>query len=77
MSKLSPSAFIDFLRGKGLGKALFAALMKTCIELKVGYLTLTATKLGAPVYKKFGFKELADHNVFLDLYYSVLSTKSY
>jgi GNAT superfamily N-acetyltransferase len=42
-------------RNKGLGRALFAAVLLDCRERGVGRVTLNATAMGKPLYESFGF----------------------
>lgn len=51
--------------------------MTECVKRDIGYLVLTATKQGERVYRKFGFRDLNETTVLLDLYYSTLSKLSY
>ncbi len=43
-------------RRKGVGKAIFKAIMENAISLKYESIALYASELGEPLYKKFGFK---------------------
>jgi GNAT superfamily N-acetyltransferase len=42
---------------RGLGKAIFTALLKYCRENSIGFITLDATEAGEPLYRSFGFAE--------------------
>ncbi|CAF1038895.1 unnamed protein product [Rotaria sordida] len=45
-------------RGKGIGKALSLIAMVNARELNYRYMTLQASRMGAPIYKKLGFKPI-------------------
>jgi GNAT superfamily N-acetyltransferase len=42
-------------RGKGIGKALFAQVLRECRDYGVGRISLNATAMGRPLYESFGF----------------------
>jgi GNAT superfamily N-acetyltransferase len=42
-------------RGQGIGRAMFAYVLRDCRERGVGRVTLNATAMGRPLYESFGF----------------------
>lgn len=54
-------------RGQGIATSLLSKLVEEAKELGISKLWLGASKLGRPVYKKFGFKE-TDEWLELNLY---------
>ncbi|RJP27139.1 MAG: GNAT family N-acetyltransferase [Actinobacteria bacterium] len=42
-------------RGKGIGRALLASILRECRERNVGRISLYATGMGRPLYESFGF----------------------
>jgi len=42
-------------RGKGIGRVLFASILRECREKGVGRISLYATEMGRPIYQGFGF----------------------
>ena len=48
-------AVYEQYRGKGIGKALFACILRECRARDVGRISLYATAMGRPIYESFGF----------------------
>ncbi|CAF1153747.1 unnamed protein product [Rotaria magnacalcarata] len=64
-------------RGQGIGKALSLTAMKSARELNYRYLVLQASAMGAPIYKKLGFRSLPSYKTFIKLptaiwYYKII-----
>lgn len=55
---LSPRRFSPPGRKRGVGTALFKAILQRCREVEAGYVFLLATHDGEPLYKKFGFSNI-------------------
>ena len=49
---------LDEYRGRGLAGAILERLLESAKAAKLTKLMLCASKMGKPVYRKFGFKEL-------------------
>lgn len=50
-------------RGNGIAKALFSKLIDEAIDMGYTYFTLNATKMGKPIYEKFGFVDSGDEMI--------------
>lgn len=58
-AELHNLAVYEEYRGKGIGRALFASILKECRARGVGRISLYATDLGRPIYESFGFRREA------------------
>jgi len=47
-------------RRQKYGQQLFKHMMLFCRQEKIGFLFLTATSMGSPLYRKFGFRECGE-----------------
>ena len=64
-------------RGKGIGTALSLAAILSAKELNYRYMVLQASVMGAPVYKKLGFKPIPSYKTFIKVatvawYYKII-----
>ncbi|CAF3294547.1 unnamed protein product [Rotaria socialis] len=64
-------------RGQGIGKALSLTAMRSARELNYRYMVLQASAMGAPIYKKLGFRSLPSYKIFIKLptaiwYYKII-----
>jgi GNAT superfamily N-acetyltransferase len=48
-------AVYEEYRERGIGRTLFACILKECAERGVGRISLYATEMGRPIYESFGF----------------------
>lgn len=55
LAEIHNFAFYEEHRSKGLGRALFAHMLKECRERGAGRVSLYATGMGRPLYESYGF----------------------
>lgn len=51
-------------RGRGLGELVTRAVMEEALEMGAGLVTLEASPMGAPVYRRMGFQALSRYRIY-------------